>query len=216
MKTPMSRFERRRTCEEMQPFLDEATRVILRRDRPGVRVYVAGSYRRYLRWKPDKPLVGDLDLIVVGEELVDMKQLDPALSHVTAKKASGWVKVYGERVLVDAWLCPQESLGPFALFLTGPPQFNVRLRQVTNAAGLLLSQYGLFESVPAPTRSLPWRVKAGKRLDVPAPTHRIVDAEREFWRQWQELVKLPRPSVVPCPSMRDRWSPDGERSRVDW
>lgn len=211
----MSTYDRRRTPLEAAPFvaalIDDFEQV------GAARPLVMGSIRRYGTAQPHKvDGVGDLDVIVVPPEpeptlmddnpspvmLTDVR-LPPYL-RVTPKKAFGWREVYNHgRMMVDGWWCPAESVGAFAMFLTGPPGLNIVMRQISVDADLMLTQYGLFRPVKAPTKTYPNRVKPGVRVDdpsagLPAGATMPEVAERAFWRQWTEAVGLgevawPRP-----------------------
>jgi DNA polymerase/3'-5' exonuclease PolX len=223
----VSRYDRRRSVVELEPVaakVESAWREVAQA------AWLCGSYRRYEHGDRTAALVGDLDVLVVGED--DFADSDSMFGTnvpemgltVTGKKTHGWLEYgAGDRVYVDAWLCPVESIGPFGLFLTGPMEFNVRMRQVTNRAGLMLSQYGLFEPVPKPTRMHPERRQVGERLDMPttdptlweveplsgrSPSRLLTlnDHEEALWWQWCERVGLPE-EPFPGPHERSRWSP---------
>jgi DNA polymerase/3'-5' exonuclease PolX len=206
----VSRYDRRRSVVELTPV---AAMVELAWREVAKAAWLCGSYRRHENDERTSPLVGDLDVLVVGED--DFADQDgmfgsnvPELGlTVTRKKTHGWLEYgAGERVYVDAWLCPPESIGPFGLFLTGPMAFNVRIRQITNDAGLMLSQYGLFEPVSKPTRTHPERRQVAERLDKPDPgIDALLVAEQVFWRQWCERVGLGR-LPFPGPHERAGWS----------
>lgn len=201
----MSTFDRRRGLAETEAFLEKAqepfTQSIGMFGIP-VAAYAMGSIRR------QSPTVGDLDLLVTaddsGASMLDLTL--PDWLTVTEKKAHGWLSIDGERMMVDAWWCPWSSRGPFALFLTGPPDLNVWMRQQSNEAGVLLSQYGVFRPVPAPTKTYPDRVKAGVRLDQPlgpSPAESLYDAEEEFWMDWCTVIG--KKFAFPDPQERDNW-----------
>jgi DNA polymerase/3'-5' exonuclease PolX len=152
--------------------------------------------------------VGDVDLMVTTENWL-LQGFDdctmPDWLTVTRKKAHGWLaSPAGGRMMIDAWWCPYDSRGPFALFLTGPPDLNVWMRQRVNEArpDVMLSQYGLFRKVPAPTKMKPDRTVAGERVDTPWPGQQS-EVERAFWEQWCEIVG--RPYRYPKPEERDNW-----------
>lgn len=210
----MSTFDVRRPREAVEPFVERLMplldRQILTMAGEGdVEYTVMGSLRRAR--DGENTDVGDLDLIVwcpVPEMLVDLREMTwPSGIEATAKKASGWV--LGEhptdRLMVDAWLCPQDALGPMAVFLTGPARLNVWMRQITvdRQPGWMLSQYGVFEAVPHPTRQ-GIRV-AGARLDVPFAGLDVDEAEEWFWGEWCRLLDLG--DAIP-------YCPPSERSEV--
>lgn len=197
----MSTFDRRRTPLEAAPFVQAVIADFAEVGAP--RPLVMGSLRRYGSAQPHKvDGVGDLDVIVVSprQEMLDgtytpplTEMTLPSYLKVTPKKAYGWRMLGDDRMMVDGWWCPDDSVGPFAMFLTGPPGLNVVMRQISQQAGLMLTQYGLFEPVKAPTRRYPDRVKTGRRVDepeagLPAGAMMPQIAETAFWRQWTEAV----------------------------
>jgi DNA polymerase/3'-5' exonuclease PolX len=216
----VSRYDRRRSVDEL---VEVAVEVVggLQPQLAGMTVEICGSFRRLNGRSMNRRLIGDLDVLVSRGDLDDMRTLAwPSGVTATRKKAHGWLEYVGERVYLDAWLCPAESIGPFAMFLTGPMSFNVRMRELTQAAGLLLSQYGLFEPVPSPTRMHPERVKRGERLDN-APTRlthwhdapvlvrlpTLADYEAAFWSEWRGRIGLGSLSQpFPGPHERAGWS----------
>jgi hypothetical protein len=215
----VSRYDRRRSVDDLNEVAAEVVEG-LRPQLAGMTVEICGSYRRLDCWQPNREEIGDLDVLVSRGDLDDMRTLSwPSGVTATRKKAHGWLEYVGERVYLDAWLCPAESIGPFAMFLTGPMSFNVRMRELTQAAGLLLSQYGLFVPVPSPTRMHPERVKRGERLDKPprrlthwhdepvlARLSSVDGYEMEFWSQWCDLLPLGR-QPFPEPHERAGWIP---------
>jgi hypothetical protein len=173
--------------------------------------WLAGSTRRALDDQPTDATIGDLDLIVVQPE--NAKDFHDVLCadylRVTKKKAHGWHQVDGVRMMVDAWLVPPESLGPFGFFLTGPLALNVVMRQISQSVGLMLTQYGLFVPEAAPTKTYPDRVKPGPRMDSATENRDLTlqQCEEEFWDDWCEAVGL-KNSGWPRPRDREevmRW-----------
>jgi len=207
----VSTFDKRRTPLEAAPFVQAVLGDFA--EVGTTRPLVMGSIRRYGTEKPHKiDGVGDLDVIVVvqpeetlmGVEHPPLTEVSlPSYLKVTPRKAYGWRSIDDDRMMVDGWWCPAESVGAFAMFLTGPAHLNVVMRQISVAANLMLTQYGLFEPVKAPTKTYPDRVKPGKRVDdpsqgLPAGATMPEIAERALWRQWTEAVGLgtvewPRP-----------------------
>lgn len=183
------------------PFLDGAIDTLA--GWGDVRYEVMGSLRRARDGEPTD--VGDLDLLVWCPEpdlLTDLRDLGwPSGVEATQRKASGWVRgPDGDRMMLDAWLCPAASVGPMAVFLTGPARLNVWMRQVTmdRRPEWLLSQYGLFEAEPHPTQ-VGKRI-AGKRIDQPLgpdPTQTVDEAEEEFWMAWAATLGVEIPYVPP-------------------
>jgi len=194
----VSTYDKRRPWEEVTPFVDLAVEV-LRRTPSGGDLFsppppepvllVAGSYRRQC------PDVGDLDVIVVTDE--PLTTWNWVGLKVTEKKAFGWLDIGGERMMLDAWRCPPDSVGPFLLFLTGPPDLNVWMRQRADRRGLLLNQYGLFvaekndRGKTVPGDRVDERVEFTARSSTEAVEQKVLDQleldwlppqERDHWR----------------------------------
>lgn len=196
----MSTYDRKRLVYDVKPFADlavpafEQTVVSFLGEAP-IQVALMGSLRRAIHGEAVE--IGDLDLMVTcpAEDAVhSFLDLDlPKWLTVTEKKAHGWLSLPdapAERMMIDAWWCPWSSVGPFSLFLTGPAEWNVWMRQVTNRASggrLMLTQYGLFEAVVKPTKTYPDRRVPGARVDTPTGDT-AADREYAFWTQWADEV----------------------------
>jgi DNA polymerase/3'-5' exonuclease PolX len=198
----LSTYDQRRSIAEARPFATFAVEEFTKR---GLTAVTMGSYRRYAARDEGPGSVGDIDLLVTTSASgpIDLTQYDlPPWLTVTEKKANGWL-TFEVRMKIDAWACPTESVGPFALFLTGPPDLNVWMRKRATMVGLMLSQYGLFVPVPKPTKTKPDRVVAGERVDVPPVDDGIVVKEQAFWETFCE--KTNTVMDFPWPSDRDDW-----------
>lgn len=160
----------------------------------------AGSIRRRSH------TVGDLDLILVPPEEGDLLgngtpvSLDslpwPEWVTVKEKKAYGWYTPHGaSRVMLDAFTCPEASVGAMRWFLTGPPDLNVYMRQKATEKGWLLNQYGVFVAVPSPTPKYPQRVVPGDRID---------QVHVDYDQQEHEISRTLGLRFVP-PAKRDEW-----------
>lgn len=197
----MSTYDVRRPRLEAQNFAVRAKEALTLLN-PDLSVWFAGSLRRYA------DTIGDVDLLVTAKvgarDMEDVKT--PEWLKVTEKKAHGWlVGPEQERMMIDAWWCPWDSRGPFALFLTGPMDLNVWMRQKTSEhrPDAMLSQYGVFRRLLVPTPKNPTRVKAGERIDEPDDSLALSDSESEFWEQWCELIG--QDYAFPHPQERDSW-----------
>lgn len=110
---------------------------------PGVeRVTPAGSLRR------GKDTVGDLDLVVTGENaaaaldrFVAHPRVHDVLGHGSNKASARWGL---EGLQVDVRAVPAESYGAAMQYFTGSKEHNVALRQRAQRMGLTLNEYGLF------------------------------------------------------------------------
>lgn len=202
----MSTFDERVSLAEAEPFMEQAV-AMFEQTVPSlvhdghVQAFPMGSFRRAEHGEPTD--IGDLDLLVTCSQSDVVHAMTDLTLHssltVTAKKAHGWlhrqsVERGGDwRMKVDGWWCPWESIGPFAMFLTGPGQWNVWMRQVTNRdrPDLMLTQYGLFTAVKKPTKTYPDRKVVGERVDVIDEGASVEEAERLFWDQWCHYVGRP-------------------------
>ncbi len=109
---------------------------------PGVdKVTPAGSLRR------GRETVGDLDLLVTGENLDKLadqllKRAPPA--EVLARGADKVSFKLPTGMQVDVRMLPPESFGAALMYFTGSKEHNVALRARAQRQGLKLSEYGLF------------------------------------------------------------------------
>lgn len=157
----MSTYDRRRTPEEAWRF---ANIVGAELHGFGLAPIWAGSLRR------GNVAVGDLDGIVVTDQPLSEQIWPSWIEKATAKKAHGWKEIEGHgRMMIDLWACPPESVGAMLLFLTGPAEMNVWMRNRAIDFGWMLTQYGLFEAVEKTKKSGKVERVCGKRLDTPRP-----------------------------------------------
>ena len=104
-------------------------------------VYVTGSLRR------GKPVVGDLDLVIVRQEA--SSDLNSRLKELTGKDLSNRKTcsfVY-ENVQIDLNMCNDDIKGSYILHWTGSTKENVRLRKKAKKLGFSLSQNGLIDGM---------------------------------------------------------------------
>ncbi len=109
---------------------------------PGVeRAEVAGSFRR------QKETVGDLDILVISKNpkaVMDAFISQPEVLEVIAKgdtKSSVRLKV---GIDVDLRVVPADSYGAALAYFTGSKAHNVAMREMAQAKGWKLNEYGLF------------------------------------------------------------------------
>jgi len=99
-----------------------------------LKVEVAGSIRRKKDW------IGDIDLIVRGDDLLLLEGLGEAKERGESK----WTFVYkGQQV--NVFKCKEEHWGAMLLYLTGPKGSTVGLRIKAKKKNYVLNQYGLFD-----------------------------------------------------------------------
>jgi len=100
-----------------------------------------GSYRRM------KETVGDIDILVVGEngaELIEHFTKFPSVTDVLASgDTKGSVIVEG-KYQVDMRVVGRESWGAALQYFTGSKNHNIKLRTIAKAKGLKISEYGVF------------------------------------------------------------------------
>jgi DNA polymerase/3'-5' exonuclease PolX len=140
---------------------------------PHARIVTCGSLRR------GTEDVGDVDLLVVREG--DLGALVHDVGDSADRAGLDVVGYWEGDMHVDVYRCDPDQVGPFALFLTGPADFNIVCRRKANALGMSLSQHGLFMD--------------GERVDE--PTSDIDAGERE-------VMRLLGRAFIP-PEVRDVW-----------
>ena len=123
--------------------LVEALVAHLRANTPIDRLEIAGSYRRR------RDTVGDVDLLAVAEKpdrLVDTFLGYPGVAQVIARGATKVSVRLIDGFQVDLRIVPADSFGAAWQYFTGSQSHNVALRSRARRAGLLLNEYGLFET----------------------------------------------------------------------
>ena len=106
------------------------------------KVDIAGSFRR------KSPTVGDLDILVVSHQPLDVMNTFTSLPNITRVLAKGPTK--GSIVLkiglqVDLRIVQQREYGAALLYFTGSKDHNVALRNIALKKGLTLNEYALTE-----------------------------------------------------------------------
>ena len=106
---------------------------------PSTKCVIAGSIRR------EKPLVHDIDLLVVSKE---KEIIDWCRNQLT--DCNGYFYLSGKLDNIDCqiWFCDESNFGPALLKWTGPQTFNRRLCIVAKQMGGTLSELGLFKGSP--------------------------------------------------------------------
>lgn len=104
-------------------------------------VVAAGSVRR------GKETVGDVDLLVTGQEPEDVFSRFAKHQKIQEVIARGENKISArvglERLQVDVRALPKDSLGAALQYFTGSKEHNIILRQRALRQGLTLNEYGL-------------------------------------------------------------------------
>lgn len=101
-----------------------------------------GSYRRM------RETVGDLDILVVGENGAEIIDYFTKYPNVTEILASGETKgscIMEDKYQVDVRVVPRESWGAALQYFTGSKAHNVKLRSLAKNLGLKISEYGVFK-----------------------------------------------------------------------
>lgn len=108
---------------------------------PGMRVVVAGSFRRR------RDTVGDLDVLASGPngeqiaaKFLRYERVAKVLVHGSARAAV----VLRSGLQVDLRVIPRESYGSALLYFTGSKAHNIALRGLALRRGWKLNEYGLF------------------------------------------------------------------------
>lgn len=100
-----------------------------------------GSYRRM------KETVGDIDILVVGEDGTKLIEHFTKFPSVTDVLASGDTKgsvIVEGKYQVDMRVVGRESWGAALQYFTGSKNHNIKLRTIAKAKGLKISEYGVF------------------------------------------------------------------------
>lgn len=100
-----------------------------------------GSYRRM------KETVGDIDILVVGEDGAKLIEHFTKFPSVTDVLASGDTKgsvIVEGKYQVDMRVVGRESWGAALQYFTGSKNHNIKLRTIAKAKGLKISEYGVF------------------------------------------------------------------------
>ncbi len=101
-----------------------------------------GSYRRM------KETVGDLDILVVGEngsEIIDYFTKYPGVTEILASGETKGSCIMEDKYQVDVRVVPRESWGAALQYFTGSKAHNVKLRSIAKNLGLKISEYGVFK-----------------------------------------------------------------------
>lgn len=110
---------------------------------PGTsKVTIAGSYRRR------KETVGDLDILVVAkksEPIMDFFVGQPEVERVLAHGPTKSSIRLSTGVDVDLRVVPSESYGAALAYFTGSKAHNVHMREMAQAKGMKLNEYGLYK-----------------------------------------------------------------------
>ncbi len=104
------------------------------------KVEIAGSFRRRLE------TIGDLDILVASSkarEVIDWFTQQPWVSKVTAKGPTKATVRLKQGLQADLRVISEAEFGYAFLYFTGSKEHNIRVRQLANAKGWSLSEYGL-------------------------------------------------------------------------
>ena len=101
-----------------------------------------GSFRRM------KETVGDLDILVVGQDGFKIIKYFTELPGVTKVLAQGETKgscIFEDRYQVDLRVVPRDSWGAALQYFTGSKAHNIKIRSIAKQKGLKVSEYGVFK-----------------------------------------------------------------------
>jgi DNA polymerase (family 10) len=94
---------------------------------------VCGSIRR------ERPEVGDVDIVVIGNEHFDERLVQLCGVQKNGKPAR---KFLYDGVQIEFYPATLEDFGAQRLMWTGSKEFNIRCRKAAQKKGILLNQYG--------------------------------------------------------------------------
>lgn len=157
---------------------------------PGARqVEVAGSYRRC------RDTVGDLDILVAADPGYDVpfaftayEEVDEVLAHGTTKAS---VRLRSG-LQVDLRVVREESFGAALLYFTGSKAHNIVLRQMAQARGLKINEYGVYRDGQRIAGDSEASVYATLQLPIIAPELREARGEIEAARYGRLPILLTR------------------------
>jgi DNA polymerase (family X) len=103
----------------------------------------AGSYRR------GRETVGDIDTLVISDDhqaVMDQFERFPARTETIARGDTKMSIRIERGFQVDLRVVPAESWGAALLYFTGSKEHNVRLRTIAKRHGLLVNEYGIYDT----------------------------------------------------------------------
>jgi DNA polymerase (family 10) len=148
------------------------------------KIVAAGSYRR------GKETVGDLDFLVVGEDVAAAMDRLAAFAGVASIIARGDTKTslrLKTGTQVDLRAVPAESFGAALQYFTGSKEHNIVLRGRAKARGLKINEYGVFRGEERIAGRTEEEVYA--TLDLPCFPPELREARHEF--EWADAGELP-------------------------
>ncbi|HNV70747.1 MAG TPA: helix-hairpin-helix domain-containing protein, partial [Candidatus Ozemobacteraceae bacterium] len=157
----------------------------LTRQFPGMPCEAAGSFRRR------KEIVKDLDLLVATDAPVPVMRAFVSLPGIRQVLQEGETKsavILNNGLQVDLRVVPPESYGPALCHFTGSKEHNIRMRQIAQARGLKLNEYGVFDGDRAEAMATEADVFAALSLPFIEPELREDLGEIE----WAQTGRLPR------------------------
>ena len=107
------------------------------------RIDFAGSYRR------GRETVGDIDTLVISDDhqaVMDHFERFPAKTETIARGDTKMSVRIERGFQVDLRVVPDESWGAALLYFTGSKEHNVRLRTIAKRHGLLVNEYGIYDT----------------------------------------------------------------------
>lgn len=102
-------------------------------------VRYCGSLRRF------RDTIGDIDLLVVADDPASVVEAFTEGAKATIKAGEAGASIRTEELQVDLRIVAAEQFGSASLYFTGSKAHNIALRQLANARGWLLNEYGLMD-----------------------------------------------------------------------
>ncbi len=158
----------------------------LTRKFPGMPCEVAGSFRRR------KEIVRDLDLLAASDAPIPVMKAFVGLPGIRQVLQEGETKsavILDNGLQVDLRVVPPESYGPALCHFTGSKEHNIRMRQIAQARGLKLNEYGVFRGEVTEPMTTEGEVFEALGLPFIEPELREDLGEIE-WAQQRRLPRL--------------------------
>ncbi len=137
-------YERSRERLGINMAEETATRVVdyMRHNSAVTDIEAAGSLRRW------RETIGDIDILATGKDgtaIIDIFTKYPDIRKVVAHGDTKGSIITADGIQVDIRIVEKKSFGAALQYFTGSKDHNVKLRQIAQAKGMKLNEYGLYK-----------------------------------------------------------------------